>query len=129
MEAFEKTIKFNNPEQNLQKGGTEFLLPGLMRLDEPSIGELCREKGINKSKDLPSYLQKTVKKFDEFPVVFGFSYDKLKTYLQMHKKGAAIKDYGSQGILVGDEIPLELLGAVFTNFLNIPELRLWVQRH
>lgn len=51
------------------------------------------------------------------------------SYGKNAQRGLGVRDYGTEGILIGDKVPLEFVKAMFTNFLNIPKLSLWSQQH
>lgn len=71
----------------------------------------------------------TIRWFDEFPVVFGFKSDEVNDYLE-HQYGWRVphlKEVYGDGHKLGNEVPISLVRAIYTQIKDLDRLRAWAK--
>lgn len=69
--------------------------------------------------------------FNEHRVVFGISEERISKYLKEHKGETDIRfeDYSGEGIAIGPEVPLDVVGVIYGDRLYLDELNEWKEKN
>ena len=102
----------------------------VMRRDMESLSERNGARNIYADKSgMPHFLRgyNTANWFDEYYVTLGIDKEKQEKYLKTRDE--EIKDFGSEGMLIGSEVPLENINTVYYQKIYEQEVKKWVEEN